>query len=153
MAGTSHLARRQLDQRLSALAPLAAQGRPHRGWIRAIREALGMSTTELAARLEVAQSSVTALEQSEAHGTIKLDSLRRAADALDCDFVYALIPRTSLEDAVQAQAKARAARHLRKIAHHGRLEDQQIADEARQDQIDDLAAQLINRRGLWSPVE
>src|ERR1700728_3983517 len=73
-----------------------ALARPPRGWVRAIREALGMSTTVLAARLGTTAGAVTRLEQSEAANRIRLDTLRRAADALGCDLVCLLVPRRPL---------------------------------------------------------
>ena len=143
-------ARRHLDARFERLRPVAAERRPHRGWIRAIRDALGMSAGELATRMGVGQSTVVDIEASELAGTIKLDTLRRAADALECDVVYLLVPRSSLEDAVRAQARRNAAAHLTAIAHHGRLEDQAVDDDAARAQLEELAGRLVDRRGLWS---
>lgn len=142
-------ARRHLDARFGRLRPVAAERPPHRGWIRAIRDALGMSASELAARMGVGQSTVVDIEASEAAGTIKLDTLRRAAEGLDCDVVYFLVPRSSLEDAVQAQARRNAVSHLSAIAHHGRLEDQTVDDDAARAELEVLAGRLIDRRGLW----
>jgi predicted DNA-binding mobile mystery protein A len=109
-----------------------------------------MSAGELAARMGVGQSTVVDIEASEAAGTIKLDTLQRAADALGCDIAYFLVPRSSLEDAVWAQARRAAAAHLGTIAHHGRLEDQVVADEANRAQVEELAGRLVDRRGLWN---
>ena len=94
-------ARRRLDERFRRLRPLADEPRPHKGWIRAIRDALGMSSTELAARIGVSQQRVSQIEQGELQETITLETLRRAANALDCDLVYVLEPRTSLDEAVR----------------------------------------------------
>jgi predicted DNA-binding mobile mystery protein A len=109
-----------------------------------------MSGKELARRLGVSQSTVAELEASEADDRIQLGTLRRAADALDCDLIYVMLPRTSLEDAVQARARAKASRHLAAVGHHGRLEDQEVGEEAADAQVDRLARQLVDRRGLWS---
>ena len=76
-------ARRQLDKRLITINKSDALARPPRGWVKAIREALGMTTAQLANRLGVVQSRVIAIEQSEAKGTITLNSLEKAAQALD----------------------------------------------------------------------
>ena len=135
---------------MQRLRPLVDVPRPHKGWIRAIRDALGMSSTELAARLGVTQQSVPGLERSELHDTVKLETLRRAAEVLDCDLVYFLLPRTSLQRSVTRQARVKAARHLDPVAHHSRLEDQAVTDEDAIDQLDELAARFIDRRGLWS---
>lgn len=143
-------ARLRLDARLSPHRRLAAEPRPHRGWIRAIRDALGMSSTEMADRMGLSQQSILGLERSEQRETIKLETLRRAADALGCDVVYLLVPRTTLEDAVTAQARRKAEAHLGMVAHHSRLEDQAVDYLGRSSQIDDLAARLVDRRGLWT---
>jgi predicted DNA-binding mobile mystery protein A len=153
MTTTNAQARRQLDQRFLSLRPVVRETRPRRGWVRAIRDALGMSTTELAARLHVSQSTVVDIEQSEMSETIKVETLRRVAAALDCDLFYALVPRTALDEAVRAQARRKASLHLRTIAHHGRLEDQAVPDEATAAQLDELATRLIDKRGLWAESE
>ncbi|MHB1911030.1 MAG: mobile mystery protein A [Acidimicrobiales bacterium] len=143
-------ARRQLDKRFERLRPLLTEPRPHRGWVRAIRDGLGMSGPELAARMGVAQSTVADLESSEANGTIQIDTLRRAAACLDCEVVYFLVPRQTLDETVTAQARRKAAEHLGAIAHHGRLEDQELDKEAAAEELEALAAGLVDRRGLWS---
>lgn len=143
-------ARRQLDQRFERLSPLVAEPRPHRGWIRAVRDALGMSGTELAHRLGVSQQSVPELERSEVRDTIKLETLRRAANALDCDLVYFIVPRTTLAESVSAQATRKAARQLAEVAHHSRLEDQEVSGADAVAQLTELAARLADRRGLWT---
>jgi predicted DNA-binding mobile mystery protein A len=145
-------ARRRLDRRFERLRALAAEPRPHRGWVRAIRDALGMTGPELAARMEITQPAVAQLESSEANGTVGIESLRRAAAALNCDFVYFLIPRTSIEDMVDAQARRKAADHLTGVAHHGRLEDQEVDSVTAADEVAVLARRLKDRRGLWSDV-
>lgn len=109
-----------------------------------------MSSTELAARLGVSQQTVSDLERSELHETIKLDTLRRAAAALDCELVYALIPSASLDDAVRAQARRAATAHLGRVAHHSLLEDQTVSDDDTTSQLDELAARFVDRRGLWT---
>jgi len=97
-------ARRQLDKRLSSLQNRELFVRPPRGWLKAIREALGMTTTQLGQRLGVVQSRVVAIEQGESKGSITLNSLEKAAQALDCRLVYALVPEQPLEDMVRLRS-------------------------------------------------
>ncbi|MDE0233367.1 MAG: mobile mystery protein A [bacterium] len=146
------LARRRMDERYRRLGPLSQMVRPHRGWIRAVRDALGMSGAELGQRLGISQQRVAALEQAEMQFSIQLDTLDRVAGALNCHLVYALVPRTSLTEAVEAQARSRATQILRRATHHSRLENQARSDgiDAR---IEDLAEDLADRRGLWSPSD
>jgi predicted DNA-binding mobile mystery protein A len=109
-----------------------------------------MSSTELASRLHVSQSTIPDLERNEARGTVQLDTLRRAADALECDLVYFLVPRTSLDDAVWAQARHKAGLHLATVAHNMRLEDEVVSEVDAANQLDELGSQFIDKRGLWS---
>lgn len=109
-----------------------------------------MSSTEMADRMGLSQQSILGLERSEQRETIKLETLRRAADALGCDVVYLLVPRTTLEDAVTTQARRKARAYLGPVAHHSRLEDQAVDYLGRSSQLDDLAARLVDRRGLWT---
>jgi predicted DNA-binding mobile mystery protein A len=146
-------ARRRLDTRFRRLRSAAGEPRPHKGWIRAIRDALGMSGTELAARIGVSQQRVPQMERSELQDTITLETLRRAANALDCELVYFFQPRTSLDEAVKEQARKKAAQHLAPVAHHSRLEDQALDVDDEAAQLDEFAARFVDRRGLWAEID
>jgi predicted DNA-binding mobile mystery protein A len=144
-------ARRRLDQRYQRASIEHLEARPRLGWVRAVRDALGMSTRQLASRMGVAQPTVVQLEQSEANGTIQIATLRRAADALDCDLVYALVPRDgSLEQTVLTHARLRARALVRAVDRSMELEDQAVTDpDEAQAAIDRVALQLAASRRLW----
>ena len=72
-------ARQRLDERLAPLKPENRFRPPPRGWVRAIRDALGMTGVQFARRLGIRPQSVAALEQSEVNESIQLKTLRRAA--------------------------------------------------------------------------
>lgn len=142
-------ARRHLDVRLNPSAPIASLQRPPKGWVKAIREALGMTTKQLARRMKIAQSSVVTLEQSEAHGRIRLDTLQRAALALDCRLVYALVPNQPLEALVQSRRTELAESQLTAVEQSMRLENQSVTDtETRKRQLQ-AAAERIILKSLW----
>src|SRR5712692_6496883 len=122
-------AHEQLDQQLAALRPLAEITRPARGWVRAIRETLGMTTRQLADRLGVSQPRVVQLEKSEAKGSITLDSLERAAQALGCRVVYALVPAKSLTDTIEERAALLAQEQLAAVEQTMLLEAQEVTDK------------------------
>jgi len=148
-SGRNMVARRHLDARLNKQTPVEKLTRPPRGWVKAIREALGMSTSQLARRMDISQPSVVMLEQSEAMGTIKLETLQRAAAALNCQLIYALVPNAPLETMVKERARLVAKKHLGMVEHTMRLEDQGVEDRtARNQQLDDTASQ-IPPRTLW----
>ena len=109
-----------------------------------------MSSTELAARMGISQQVVSEIECRERLATVKLKTLSRAAEAMDCKLVYALVPRTSLEETVRAQARRKAVRHLGHVAHHGRLENQEVPEHEFAAQVDELASWFAARRGLWT---
>ena len=85
-----------MDALLQEAAVHPLPPRPPAGWVRPIREALGMSAAVLAKRLEITSSGVRKLEQAEAAETITLATLRRMAEALDCELQYTLVPRRPL---------------------------------------------------------
>jgi predicted DNA-binding mobile mystery protein A len=140
--------RQLLDGHFDEWQHLRAIQRPPRGWVRAVREALGMSAAALAARLGTTPGAVIRLEQSEASDRIRLNTLRRAADALGCDLVYLLVPRRPLTAVVRERAQELAHVQIAAVEQTMRLEDQatgQISEMESQ-----LAEQLLERGGLWS---
>ncbi len=143
------IARRHLDERLSALKPESRFAVPSKGWIRAIRDALGMSALQLGTRLGMKPQSVADLEKSEAHGTIQLKTLRKAAEALDCTLVYALVPNSSLEDAVGTRARKIARKELARVGHTMDLEAQGLSRAEREAQIDEYVREHLRERDLW----
>lgn len=144
-------ARRQLDKRLSLLPGAASLTRPPRGWIKAIREALGMTTAQLGKRLGVSQPRTVAIEKAERTGSITLDSLERAAQALDCRLVYAFVPRTSLDDLVKERASLLAKKRLESTGHSMTLEAQGVDALDEREQLKILTNKIIAQSGsaLW----
>ena len=139
--------RELLDGHFDEWQPLRELARPPRGWVRAVREALGMSAAALADRLGITAGAVTRLEQSEAAGRVQLDTLRRAADALGCDLVYLLVPRRPLTMVVRERARELAREQVAAVAQTMRLEDQ--ATDRSADLEDQLTQRLIERGSLW----
>ena len=108
-----------------------------------------MTVADLATRMEVVPSTVHRIEASERNDRIQLETLRRAAEALNCDLVYALVPRQPLEDTVDDRAKDVARRELAELGHTMNLEAQGLAAEQMSERLDELAAALKARPGLW----
>lgn len=130
--------RQRLDERLQEFAQVVHSDSPARGWIKAIRESLGMTTAQLAKRLGIKQPSVVAMEQSEIKGSIELATLRRVAEALDCRLVYVFVPTTTLEHTVRERARRWARRRRAAVEHSMLLENQKVEErnfEARLDEI------------------
>ena len=129
---------------MSRLAP------PMKGWIRAIRTALGMTADQLANRLGIKQPTLHRLEQSEAKGSIELATLRRVAAALDCTLVYAYVPKQTLEETVRARARSFSRRRFAPVEHSMLLEDQKVESRAQaEDERVNEVLRKIRPSKLW----
>ena len=150
---SAHLARLRLDQldrTLASFSGLKGKPMPRDGWLRAIREALGRSLRVQASRLGVTAPTLLKAESSEAEGRITLGQLRKHAEALDCELVYALIPRQPLGQTVEQQAEQLARQQVLGVSHSMDLEAQRPSD-------DFVARQLAQRKeellaGSWAKL-
>lgn len=143
---------RQLDERLEKVRDLAALEAPQDGWVRTLRQALGMTTEQLAKRMKITRQAVLQLEAAERKRSATWTSLRKAADAMDCDVAYAIVPRGSLNQVLLRQARKQAERHLVRVAHSMKLDAHVVGPEEQSRQVDELATQLAaeRSRALWS---
>lgn len=124
--------------------------KPAAGWLKTVREALNMPQREFARRLAVSQPAVQALEARERTGTITMEALERAADALGCDLVYALIPRRPLQDTLEEQAAHVAKKQWAAVAHSMALEDQQVTQEP--PDLEELTRTTLSAgTAIWPP--
>ncbi len=149
-----YLGLKQLEGKLRPIRKLPSHDIPKGGWIRSLRSALGLAGVDLASRLGVAPSSLSAMENSEVAGTISLNSLRKVAHAMDCELVYAVVPRTSLAKMMQRRAEEKAEELLRQVGQTMALEQQSVSDE----ETRDLSRKAIVRSllekpsRLWKPM-
>jgi len=145
---TTTLRRWQLDKQLSQYKNMP---RFKAGYIREIRDALDMSSTQLANRLGISQSGTISMERSELEETISLKTLARAAEALNCKLVYALVPKTSLEQTVIDQARQKIAAEAENIFRSMKLEMQSTDKEERDRLVNELVDEMIRQGGrqLW----
>lgn len=142
---------RQIDETTAHWKRLARHSPPRRGWINAVRKALGMSTRQLASRLGVTRQAVLDLESRERVRRVTLAALSKAAEAMECDLVYAVVPRRPVKETLWNRARAIAAQRLGTVAHSMQLEDQAVASGEYDSQVDDLAARILREspRDLW----
>jgi predicted DNA-binding mobile mystery protein A len=145
------IARQQLDKTLSGYVTVKQTAPPVKGWIRAIREALGMSGKQLANRLNVSQPRIPKLEQDEVSGVVSLKTMRQAAEAMDCIFVYAIVPRVTLEETVRAQARKVAEARSKRVSHTMLLEAQNLSVEEQRASLDAAIDELVREmpKELW----
>ncbi|HML91245.1 mobile mystery protein A [Methyloceanibacter sp.] len=117
--------------------------RPKDGWIALLRQALGMSGANVAARMDVSRNAIYQAERNEREGAITIAQMRKIADAMDAEFVYAVIPKGSVEDVIRTQAHRKAEARVRRASSHMALESQSLPSEQTKRRIDDLAEQLV----------
>ena len=146
-----NLRRKQLDKLFGQPSMLNHGPPSQKGWIREIRQALGMSGVQLAQRLNVTPQTIVDMEHSEEAGTISIRTLRRAAEAMGLKLVYTFVPPQSLEAIVRARANEVATRFYADVDRNMALEGQGADEKGKREQIAELADELVRNlsRDLW----
>lgn len=115
-----------------------------------MRDALGMSSYQLAKRMGFSPTRVRQFEAEELDGSIRLGILRRAAEAMNCTLVYLLAPKEPLEDIVLRQAHLKAATQLSIVGHdHPSTGDPDLVPRTRIDELEDLTMHFVDHRDSW----
>ncbi len=125
---------------------------PKEGWIRTVRKALGMSGTQLAKRLGVTKARVSKAEQDEPTGSVTLKSMQAMAEAMDCKFVYAVVPNQNVEEVIRLRAIDKARIQVKAASTHMALEAQSLNKEQLNFEIERIAAQIMDKMpaDLWN---
>lgn len=146
-----HLIMAQLENTLDNLSCLRVSQRPAKGWLRAIREALGMSGRQFAQRLGVSPPWITNLEKKELTGSVTIKTMRQAAEAMDCVFIYALLPRETLSATLRKRAETLARKRMTTVSHSMLLEGQQLSDLEQKKALESEVEALIRDmpKELW----
>jgi predicted DNA-binding mobile mystery protein A len=142
---------KRIDRKIQALSGIERVLRPEKGWLRAMREALGMTAAQFGKRLGVTQPTATYLEHAEITGSITFKNLERAAQALGCRVVYLLVPEKPLAETMRERAIAIAKHQVASVEHSMRLEDQEVTDHSlRTETQERLIQELLNHpTRLW----
>jgi len=146
----NELALRQLDKKLDKIK--FDTGPPDKGWLRSIRDALGMTSEQLGQQIRVSQPTILEYEQREQKGTITLNSLRKAAEGLGCRLRYALVPKeSSLQELREKAARKAAARMVEKTSRSMVLEDQEVSESEKEKQVEELSRELLEEwdNSIW----
>jgi predicted DNA-binding mobile mystery protein A len=126
--------------------------RPRAGWLRAIRQALGMTVRQFAKAAGVAPSTAQAAERAESRGDISLSTLTRYAEAIGCELRYVLVPRKPLQQVVEQRAETIARAEIAAVHHSMALEEQATSQEQVERQVAELRRKLLEgpRSRLWT---
>lgn len=142
----------QLDQKLQPFSQTKKVLVPQRGWIHTIRTSLNMTMAQLGTKLNITRQGVKRIEESEANGTITLNSLKDTAKAVDLKLVYALVPLNgTINDLIQIKAEKLARKIVLRTNQNMKLEDQGIGDKKISKTIEELASELKRemKKSLW----
>ncbi|HBR14819.1 MAG TPA: mobile mystery protein A [Candidatus Omnitrophica bacterium] len=147
--------REQLDRKLESLKDFATSGMPKQGWIRTIRDAVGLSARQLGEKAGIDQSRISRLENAEKDGSLKLSSLQKIAQGLNMRFVYGFVAEDSLEQMVRAQAKKIALKRLKQLNATMRLEKQGIPEEEQQKVLGDMVEKILidQPKDFWDATD
>jgi len=144
-AQTNRFMRSQLTRKLEIVQQAMRESpRPREGWIRSIRESLRMTGAQLGKRLGVVRQRVARIEKDELLGNVTLKTMSQVAEAMNCSFVYWIVPKTSLDEIVRNQARKVAEATLSQTSLAMTLEGQAISDQDKAELIDGTVDTILN---------
>ncbi len=135
----------QAVSQFGSLAMLPNHGLPQEGWLRTVRTALGMSGTQLAKKLGVTKARISKAEQDEPHGSVTLKTMQTMAEAMDCKFVYAIVPKKNVENVIKERAIEKARARVKTASTHMALEAQSLSKKQLEYEIERIAAQIVDK--------
>ena len=107
---------------------------------------------QLGTKLGITRQGVKKIEESEANGTITINTISEVAAAMDMKFVYSLVPKEgTIDDLIQMKAEKLAQKIVLRTNQNMKLENQGIGDEKINDTIKDLANEIKRelKKSLW----
>ncbi len=139
---------KQIEAEVSGLSDIS---RPHVGWVKTIRKALGMNTRQLGARCNVSSERIIKIEADELEGRTTVATLDKMAKAMNCKLVYAFVPNSEMIKFIEKIAEDKARMQLTQTSHHMALEDQKTSIESMKDQIEILKGEILknNIKHVW----
>jgi predicted DNA-binding mobile mystery protein A len=151
MKKNTWLIREQVEKQLEKSQVLLDIPIPNKGWIKTIKDALGMNGRQLARRMGVTKQRISMLEKQELDGTVTLNTMQKSAEALDSVFVYCLVPRIKLEETVRNQARRIAIKQLNRVSHTMDLENQVLSKEENENILNRMIEKIMYEQpsNLW----
>ena len=142
----------QLNEKILRLAGMQHVIVPPIGWIKAIRNGIGMSMEQLGKKLSITKQGVMDIEKREKEGAITIKSMQEIAKAIDMQFVYGLVPDAgSLDQMIEMRALEMAIKIVQRTSNTMKLEDQANSKERIEKAIKERATEIINKtpKILW----
>ena len=114
-----------------------------------IRRQLGMSQRILAMRGGIQQSSVARIESG--HSDPNISTLKKIVEAMECDLVVTIVPKTDLKTTRENQAKLKAEQKIRYLHGTMSLENQAPNQQLLKELYNEEVKNLLDSPGstLW----
>ncbi len=125
---------------------------PKEGWLRTVRNSLNMSGAQLARRMLVTRALISNTEKAELSGGVTLKTMQQMAEAMNCRFIYAIVPEHDIEDVITKRARSKAMEQVKATTTHMALEDQALSREQMEFEIERLAKDMVEKMDskLWN---
>ncbi|QEX15134.1 DNA-binding protein [Hypericibacter terrae] len=149
---TKTIARQQYRRIIDSAARHADLRMPPEGWLKTVRKALGMSGVQLAKKMRVTRARIAQAERAERDGAASLKSMKAAAEAMGCRFVYAVVPEKRIEDIITAQARKKALALVAAASTHMAMENQALPNDKIAEEIERLTREMAREMppDLWN---
>jgi predicted DNA-binding mobile mystery protein A len=138
----------QINRRIESLRTVKDKASVREGWIKYMRQALGLTLSELAKLTSLSTATVAQAERREMEGQVSLSTLKKMAEAMDCELVYAFVPKKDLRTMIHDKAFEKAAKALNIADLHMKLEDQKVSGDEKE-RIERLAKKFIEKGDIW----
>lgn len=138
----------QIQRRLEDLRAVKDKTIIREGWIHYMRSALGLTLNELGRLASVSTASVAQAERREVDGQVSMSTLKKMAEAMDCELVYAFVPKKDMKTLIHDKAFEKAQKTLGLADLHMKLENQKVEGNERE-RIERLAQKFIDMGDIW----
>lgn len=138
----------QINRRIEGLRVVKEKASVRDGWINYMRTALGLTLSELAKLVSLSTATVAQAERREVEGQVSLSTLKKMAEAMDCDLVYAFVPKKELKTLIHDRAFEKARKALNVAGLHMKLENQKVEGDENE-RIERLARKFIEKGDIW----
>jgi predicted DNA-binding mobile mystery protein A len=145
---TNELTLNQIDRRFESLRAMKEKSQVREGWIKFMRNALGMTINDLAKLLSLSRMRVMQAERGEIEGKLTIATLKKMAEAMDCELVYSFVPKKDIRTTIHDKAVEKATGIINSAELHMKLEDQNVSGN-KKERIERLAKKLLDSGDIW----
>ncbi len=142
----------QLDRKLKPFLDSELVIVPDNGWINTIRTTLNMTLEQLGKKLNMTKQGAKRIEESEAAGTVTINTLEEVGSALEMKFVYGFVPIDgSIDSLLDRKSRKLAETIILRTNQNMMLENQGIDKNTLENAIEDLSNEIKVelKKAIW----